>query len=206
LSTNKTMDKLTIEKEIASLAVEIKNATENTSTSDFTKITQTVEKAAELYKKTVLWEYICNNTPEPAQEKTIEHIRETEQPVPIIAPIEEHVPSMQEVNTVVIETPVAHIETLTIETEITKPELHIIDNIPVIDIKKHIGFNDKFELINELFRGNSNNYEIAVTKINAASTAQEALKTFSNFKIANGWSDDNESTLKLQEIIQNAFK
>ena len=202
------MDKLTIEKEIASLAIEIKNATENTQTSDLTQISRTVEQAAELFKKTVLWEHICNNTTNLVKSEIIEKTIEPESPIEMIPTVEEPAQETQEANTVTIETSITPIEAQILETEIPKPEPEpsIINNISVTDIKKHIGFNDKFEFINELFRGNSNNYEIAVTKINSAPSAKEALKTFTNFKIANGWADDNESALKFQEIIQIAFK
>lgn len=193
------MDKHTIENKITSLASEIKSEFENNSTKN---IPEMVEKATQLYKKIIVWEHLSTRTHHP-ELKTIE-FEVTEDTTESIVVIEEPVPIIQEEIKPSVETP-------TIQTEVPVPEPEIISpshttNTSAVDIKTHIGFNDKLEFINELFNGNTLNYETCIAQVNSAASLEQALSTYSNFKTAYGWSDENESAVKLQEIIQIAFR
>jgi hypothetical protein len=198
------MDKSGIEKEIASIAGDIKKMFENNLPAGSSKPT---EIAAELYKKIAVWEYLQSTVvTEPATKNEIieEQIHETSiQTEQIIT--EETEPEI--IPEPVVE-PIVDIQVQAIpeKAEEPQPVPTEIKAIPAVDIKKHVGFNDKFEFINELFKGNSANYETCVSQLNTATSLKQALGTFYNFKTAYGWADDNESAAKLQEIIQIAFK
>lgn len=73
----------------------------------------------------------------------------------------------------------------------------------VFSIQKSIGIADKFEFINELFKGNATKYDEAITQINSSPDSKQALQTFSELKKQYGWSEENESANKLLEIIKN---
>ncbi len=85
-------------------------------------------------------------------------------------------------------------ELKTVEKKISKK--------PLKDIKEAIGINDKFLLINELFKGNQHHYNQALQFFNLAEGFDEANGMFSRMKTELGWKEDSKATQILAELIQ----
>ncbi|MDP4265962.1 MAG: hypothetical protein Q8880_00835 [Bacteroidota bacterium] len=80
-----------------------------------------------------------------------------------------------------------------------------LQNNPISDIKKAIGINEKFQFINELFRGHIQDYNEVITALNNFSGANEANIYFNQLKEKYNWNDDNESAKTLSDIIQRRY-
>ena len=70
------------------------------------------------------------------------------------------------------------------------------------DMKEAIGINDKFLLINELFKGNQHHYNQALHFLNNAESADEAMGMFSRMFSELKWSDDSKAVDKLRSLIE----
>ncbi len=77
-----------------------------------------------------------------------------------------------------------------------------ISKKPLKDIKEAIGINDKFLLINELFKGNQHHYNQALQFFNMADGYDEANGMFTRMKSELGWKEDAKATQILADLIQ----
>lgn len=73
---------------------------------------------------------------------------------------------------------------------------------PVEDIRKAIGFNDKFYLIKELFRGDAHAYEAAITKLNSFETLDEALI---HIQENYSWDASSKAAMLIVDLLQRKF-
>lgn len=81
-----------------------------------------------------------------------------------------------------------------------------LSNTPVQDLHKAIGINDKFQFINELFRGDPNIYERSLKTINECKNLQEAQYWIEReLKIKFGWLDQNPSVQQFYAIVRKRF-
>lgn len=73
---------------------------------------------------------------------------------------------------------------------------------PVEDIRKAIGFNDKFYLIKELFKGDAHAYETTITKLNSFETLDEALIYIQeNYS----WDASSRAAMLIVDLLQRKF-
>lgn len=81
-----------------------------------------------------------------------------------------------------------------------------IKSNPIGDLKKAIGINEKFALINELFEGDINAYNESIEVLNTASDEAQAL-TYLNQTLASkyGWDQRSESFLKLRGLVERRY-
>lgn len=183
------MDTLAINKEIASLINDVKNQFEGLEKKP--QISQQelqtfVAKVNELNKKVAVWEYVNSISLEPES---------VEAPYPQSIPVKE----ISVITPVEVVVNVKQPKPLPVnETQPVVP----VQIKTVIDIKKNIGFNDKFEFISELFKGNASDFDNAVKEINSSISIQEAIKKFENLKKKYNWQDDNETAKGLLEAIK----
>lgn len=70
---------------------------------------------------------------------------------------------------------------------------------PISSIGSALGLNDKFEIIKNLFGGDSAEYEHTMHILNAASNFNEAYDYLANNR---GWDMDNSSVQKILELIR----
>lgn len=78
--------------------------------------------------------------------------------------------------------------------------------LPIKDLKKAIGINDRFLFINELFRGDEVMYERSIKTINSFSIYPEAeywIKRELKLKLA--WDDKNEVVKQFDQLIRRRF-
>jgi hypothetical protein len=81
-----------------------------------------------------------------------------------------------------------------------------LTEIPIRDLRKAIGVNDRFLFINELFRGDEPAYERSIKTINSFSIFPEAEYWIQReLKVKNGWNDGNEIVQQFYHLVKRRF-
>ncbi len=81
-----------------------------------------------------------------------------------------------------------------------------LTEIPIRDLKKAIGINDRFLFINELFRGDENMYERSIKTINSFSILPEAEYWIQReLKVKLAWNDGNETVKQFTQLVKRRF-
>jgi len=81
-----------------------------------------------------------------------------------------------------------------------------LTEVPVRDLKKAIGVNDRFLYINELFRGDETMYERSIKTINSFSILPEAEYWIQReLKTKIGWNDANETVKQFCQLVKKRF-
>jgi len=81
-----------------------------------------------------------------------------------------------------------------------------LGEMPVKDLKQAIGINDKFQFIQELFRGDVDMYERSIKTINEFRSLQEAEYWIEReLKIRQGWLDDTRSVQHFYSLVKKRF-
>jgi hypothetical protein len=75
-----------------------------------------------------------------------------------------------------------------------------IEHAPIPDLKKAISINQRFQFSKELFKNNSQEYEVAIEKLNSTSR-DEAMKMLDNLKSKFSWSDESEVVNDFRELV-----
>nr|HPH86657.1 hypothetical protein [Ferruginibacter sp.] len=89
----------------------------------------------------------------------------------------------------------------------TKTELSdALQELPVKDLKKAIGINDRFLYINELFRGDEVMYERSIKTINGFSIYPEAEYWIKReLKLKLGWDDRAPIVQQFDQLVRRRF-
>lgn len=81
-----------------------------------------------------------------------------------------------------------------------------LGEMPVKDLKQAIGINDKFQFIQELFRGDIDMYERSIKTINECHSLQEAEYWIEReLKIRQGWLDDTRPVQHFYSLVKKRF-
>lgn len=81
-----------------------------------------------------------------------------------------------------------------------------LTEVPIRDLKKAIGINDRFLFINELFRGDENMYERSIKTINGFSILPEAEYWIQReLKVKLAWNDGNETVKQFTQLVKRRF-
>ena len=81
-----------------------------------------------------------------------------------------------------------------------------LTEIPVKDLKKAIGINDRFLYINDLFRGDEMMYERSIKTINGFSIWPEAEYWIRReLKTKLGWINSNETVQQFDQLVKRRF-
>ncbi len=81
-----------------------------------------------------------------------------------------------------------------------------LGDMPVKDLRQAIGINDKFQFIQELFRGDVDTYERSVRTINELHSLQEAEYWIEReLKIRQGWDDENRTVRQFYNLVKKRF-
>lgn len=82
----------------------------------------------------------------------------------------------------------------------------MLTDVPVRDLKKAIGVNDRFLFINELFRGDEAAYERSIKTINNFSIYPEAQYWIEReLKIKIGWKENNPIVQQFDQLVKRRF-
>ena len=76
---------------------------------------------------------------------------------------------------------------------------------PINDLKQAIGINEKFNFINELFKGSLQDYNLAINDLNSAPDWDSAQNILNTFMLKFGWVESNEAFPKLSEMVRRKF-
>jgi hypothetical protein len=76
---------------------------------------------------------------------------------------------------------------------------------PITDLQKAISINDKFRFINELFEGNSTEFNIALNQINGCPEFDDADRYVSNLRRIYHWKDDSETVSLILDLVERRF-
>lgn len=81
-----------------------------------------------------------------------------------------------------------------------------LSGMAVNDLKNAIGINDKFQFIQELFRGDKNMYERSIKTINESTSLQEAEYWIEReLKIKLGWNETDELVNQFYYLVRKRF-
>lgn len=88
-----------------------------------------------------------------------------------------------------------------------KTELvEVLKEIPVKDLRKAIGINDRFLYINDLFRGDETMYERSIKTINSFNIYAEAEYWITReLKTKLGWSNDHPTVQGFDQLVRRRF-
>jgi hypothetical protein len=78
--------------------------------------------------------------------------------------------------------------------------------VPIRDLRKAIGVNDRFLFISKLFRGDEVSYERSIKTINSFSILPEAEYWIQReLKLKNGWEVNNEVVKQFDQLVKRRF-
>lgn len=81
-----------------------------------------------------------------------------------------------------------------------------LTEVPIRDLRKAIGINDRFLYINELFRGDESMYERSIKTINSFNILPEAEYWIQReLKTKIGWSEGNETVQQFIQLVKRRF-
>ena len=136
-------------------------------------------------------------------------IFETEEDVPTLT--HQHKPLLNPVSVAAAKeiNETAHNNTASVNERLKQSKIDLGDTlteIPIRDLRKAIGVNDRFLFINELFRGDEAAYERSIKTINSFSIFAEAEYWIQReLKVKNGWSDKDEMVMQFYQLIKRRF-
>jgi len=82
----------------------------------------------------------------------------------------------------------------------------VLTEIPLRDLKKAIGINDRYVFVNELFRGDEAMYERSLKTINAFRILPEAEYWVEReLKVRQGWDDGKTTTQHFYQLVKRRF-
>jgi hypothetical protein len=76
-----------------------------------------------------------------------------------------------------------------------------LENSPIADLKKAITLNQRFQFSKELFKGNNQDYELAIEKLNNGSR-EDAFNHIQNLKSKYTWSNESEIVADFIELVE----
>lgn len=75
----------------------------------------------------------------------------------------------------------------------------------ITDLKKAIGINENFLFIKDLFEGNKQEYDDAITQLNGYKNRSEALGFLRSLQQNHKWADDNPALLQMIGFIEKRY-
>jgi hypothetical protein len=210
------MDRNSIRKEIIALVGNIKNQSDILATEKYPSqldLELFLHKIEKLYQKSIVFNHLSlfdgfeeeeqRHTPqvliaEVSPEKKQEIAKESIQQVPVPPqPLKSVEPIVQQEPVFVIHKPVSEKQAEPIAPSIQKKALS--------DLKSVMGINDKFQFTNELFKGNMQEFNIAIEQLNAADTLASALNYLKSMQPLYGWDEENETFKRLLSLINRRY-
>lgn len=76
-----------------------------------------------------------------------------------------------------------------------------LEHTPIPDLKRAITLNQRFQFSKELFKGNNQDYEVAIDKLNSINR-DEALNHLEQLKSKYSWNNESQVTLDFIDLIE----
>jgi len=80
-----------------------------------------------------------------------------------------------------------------------------INRVPVEDLKKAIGINEKFRFVNELFEGNLTDYTDAINKLNTFNDLGNALVFLESMALKHKWDMNAATYSTLKDLVSRKY-
>jgi hypothetical protein len=213
------MDRNSIRKEIIALVGNIKNQSDMLATEKYPSqldLELFLHKIEKLYQKSIVFNHLSlfdgfeeqeqpsasASTPvliaEAPPVKKEEPVTEPVQPLPV------PLPQVKAAEAVVQPEP-APVMSKPLVEKIAEPIAPAIQKKALPDLKSAMGINDKFQFTNELFKGNMQEFNIAIEQLNAADTLASALNYLKSMQPLYGWDEENETFKRLLNIINRRY-
>jgi len=209
------MSKYEIRKEIADLINSIKEHSDNIADNKYIpqlELESILHKIEKLYEKSIVFNYL-NSLPEekevpilaePAKEENVQKEQISVMEEMIEPPVSISTPPTTDLFgselPPAVEKPKPEIKEEKKPEKITK-----VSKTAISDIKSAIGINDKFQFTNELFQGNTEEYLIAIQQLNSSDNFESAMSYFLSLKLLYNWNMENETVIRLLELVNRRF-
>ena len=163
--------------------------------------------------------------PEPVVPPTIHHAPKEEEPLlftepelvkPVPTVVFEYIPPPQAVipeppipAPKVIPTPVEKPKSLHQAYEEQTADHSIAARLqynPINDLRSAIGINDKFLIMNQLFKGSMEQYNSAIERLNGFFNYEDAEIFLGSLKILHDWTDDLPANEKLLHFVKRRYQ
>jgi hypothetical protein len=210
------MDRNSIRKEIIALVGNIKNQSDVLANEKYPSqldLELFLHKIEKLYQKSIVFNHL--SLFDGFEEQEQQHIPQVliaeapavkkeelvKEPVPQPAipppPVKAAEPIVQPEPVPVIPKPVPE--------KTPEPIVPAIQRKALPDLKSAMGINDKFQFTNELFKGNMQEFNIAIEQLNAADTLASALNYLKSMQPLYGWDEEHETFKRLLTIIHRRY-
>lgn len=98
-------------------------------------------------------------------------------------------------------TPIISLNEILAQQQTQHTILKALEKAPIEDLKKSITMNQRFQFARELFKGDSEQYELSISELNNASS-EKAMEIFENMKRKWGWDTTSIAYIELEELVQ----
>jgi len=81
---------------------------------------------------------------------------------------------------------------------------HKMEHTSIPDLKRAISLNQRFQFSKELFKGNNQEYEVAIEKLNTT-TREEAMKQLENLRNKYQWNETSSVTSDFKDLVERRY-
>lgn len=79
-----------------------------------------------------------------------------------------------------------------------------MENTPISDLKKAITLNQRFQFSKELFKGNNQDYEVTIDRLNTSSR-DEAMRTLDTLRSKYAWNNESIVAQDFTELVERRY-
>jgi hypothetical protein len=200
------MDRNSIRKEIIALVSNIKNQSDVLANEKYPSqldLELFLHKIEKLYQKSIVFNHLSlfdgfeEQEQQPVSSSAPVAIAEVQQAPVLQPPVKAAEPVIQPESVPLVQQPVPE--------KTVEPIAPVIQKKSLPDLKSAMGINDKFQFTNELFKGNMQEFNIAIEQLNAADTLASALNYLKSMQPLYGWDEENETLKRLLAILHRRY-
>ena len=79
-----------------------------------------------------------------------------------------------------------------------------MEHTPISDLKKAITLNQRFQFSKELFKGNNQDYEVTIDRLNTTNR-DEAMRTLDTLRSKYSWNNESAVAQDFTELVERRF-
>lgn len=98
-------------------------------------------------------------------------------------------------------TPIISLNEILAQQQTQHTILKALEKAPIEDLKKSITMNQRFQFARELFKGDSEQYELSISELNNAQP-DKAIEILENLKRKWNWDTTSIAYIELEELVQ----
>ena len=98
-------------------------------------------------------------------------------------------------------TPIISLNEILAQQQTQHTILKALEKAPIEDLKKSITMNQRFQFARELFKGDSEQYELSISELNNAQP-ERAFEVLENLKRKWNWDTTSIAYIELEELVQ----